>query len=137
VTIISRERFYVSLLNPLAKRQAELSLLTLCMKLTCTGYTDNSTAVYLTAKRFHNELETAGILSVPVLQAGILIAFYELGQAIYPAAYLSVGACARYGLALGLDKYALALDGAEDRPISWNEVEERRRVWWAVLTFDR
>ncbi|KAE9370944.1 hypothetical protein N431DRAFT_468950 [Stipitochalara longipes BDJ] len=139
LTIISKESFFVHLLSPLAERQTELSLLTLCMKLCCASRSDgdSQTILYNTAKRFYHEVEAAGFLSIPVLQSGILIAFYELGQAIYPAAYLTVGACARYGLMLGLDRYLLALEGDSDGPRSWIEVEEKRRVWWAVLIFDR
>jgi hypothetical protein len=76
-------------------------------------------------------------MSIHVLQAGILITFYELGQAIYPAAYLSVGSCARYGLALGIDKLSLIPPSEGDASQAWNEQEESRRVWWAVLIFDR
>lgn len=139
LTIISKESFFVHLLNPLTERQTELSLLTLCMKLCCAARSngDSQTVLYNTAKRFYHEVEAAGFLSIPVLQSGILIAFYELGQAIYPAAYLTVGACARYGLMLGLDRSLLALEGDSDGSRSWTEVEERRRVWWAVLIFDR
>lgn len=93
-------------------------------------------ALYRIAKRFYLETEIAGVQSIYMLQAGILIAFYELGQAIYPAAYLTVGACARYGLALGIDKLSLEPVGDIDGN-SWNEVEEKRRVWWGVLLFDR
>lgn len=139
LTIISKESFFTYLLSPLTKRHTELSLLTLCMKLCCTAPSDGDshTILYNTAKRYYHDAEGAGFLSIPVLQAGLLIAFYEIGQAIYPAAYLSVGACARYGLALGLDKYLLTLDGDGIGRNSWIEVEERRRVWWAVLIFDR
>ncbi|KAH8888148.1 hypothetical protein GQ53DRAFT_872412 [Thozetella sp. PMI_491] len=141
--IIYRQDFFTTLLNPLAQRRTELSLLTLCMKLSCSTPTDrdqgeeSSTAIYRSAKRFYSDVEASSVLSVRVLQAGILIAMYEIGHAIYPAAYLSVGACARYGLALGIDKLGLKLMGDGDGPRIWHEVEEKRRVWWAVLIFDR
>jgi Fungal specific transcription factor domain/Fungal Zn(2)-Cys(6) binuclear cluster domain len=141
--IVSKQGFFAFLLNPITQRQVELSLLTLCMKLCCAAPTDEGgdggtrTALYRTVKRFYNEVEMSGVLSIPVLQAGILIALYELGQAIYPAAYLSVGACARYGLALRLDKLSSASIDNGDVQRPWDEVEERRRVWWAVLMFDR
>lgn len=140
--IISKRGFFTYLLNPLTQRRTELSLLALCMKLSCTAPSDadqdggSRMALYRIAKRFYLEVEIAGVQSIYMLQAGILIAFYELGQAIYPAAYLTVGACARYGLALGIDKLSLEPVGDIDGN-SWNEVEEKRRVWWAVLLFDR
>ena len=72
-----------------------------------------------------------------MLQAAVLIAVYEVGHAIYPAAYLTIGACARYGTMLGIDKLGLDLMGDSLGPLSWIEVEERRRVWWAVVLLDR
>ncbi|CAH0056008.1 unnamed protein product [Clonostachys solani] len=139
--IISKRGFSLHLLNPLARRRTELSLLALCMKLCCTPPDDDAgvaTRLYRAAKQFHFEVETAGTLSIHTLQANILIALYEMAHAIYPAAYLTVGACARQGLALGADK--LPMDGAGDgnsRTSTWQEVEERRRAWWAVLMLDR
>jgi len=141
--IISKQVFYKRLLNPLAGRRTELSLLTLSMKLCCTipadeeGESAVKTSLYDAVKRFHYDVERAGFLSVHVLQAGLLIALYELGQAIYPAAYLTVGACARYGLAMGVNSFAVASSTDGYGLLSWNDIEERRRVWWAVQMFDR
>jgi hypothetical protein len=143
--IVFKKGFFVSLLNPWTQRQTELSLLALCMKLCNTAPSEDDGSnnfLYRTAKRFHHEVETAGILSTHVLQAGLLIALYEMGHAMYPAAYLTVGSCARYGLALGLHKNCNPTLAAEDDlemrvQRSWNEIEENRRVWWAILIFDR
>lgn len=138
--IISKKRF-ATMLNPLSHRPSELSLLVLCMKLCCTpppeDRKDGRTPLYRAAKRFHYDVEAAGVLSIRILQAGLLIALYELGHAIYPAAYLTVGACARYGMALGIDRFGLELMGDTERTAPWLEIEEMRRVWWAVLILDR
>jgi hypothetical protein len=138
--IISKKRFYSFVLNPLSQRGPERSLLVLCMKLCCSprpSEGDARSALYRAAKRFYFEVEASGLLSIHVMQAGLLIAVYEMGQAIYPAAFLTVGACARYGMALGIQ--TLSQDGAGDaaRQRSWLEVEEMRRAWWAVLLLDR
>jgi hypothetical protein len=141
--IVSKRVFYTRLLNPLAGRGTELRLLTLSMKLCCSAPAEEEgeiaaeTSLYDSVKRFFHEVESAGFLSIHVLQAGILIALYELGQAIYPAAYLTVGVCARHGLALGVNKFALASNVDDYGLLSWNEIEDRRRVWWAILIFDR
>ncbi|KAF3060815.1 hypothetical protein CFAM422_010825 [Trichoderma lentiforme] len=116
------------------------------MKLICSqthmptpGDDANNIVAYKRAKQMYFEMETSGNLSLRVLQAGILIALYETGHAIYPAAYLSVGACVRYGIALGIDKLVVESDGAHDRlqMYTQTEVEEQRRVWWALLLLDR
>ncbi|KAI5462017.1 putative fungal-specific transcription factor [Mariannaea sp. PMI_226] len=141
--IVYKRGFFSALLNPMAQRQTEIGLLVLCMKLCSTGPSVHpehgcaDTELYRTAKKFHFAAESTGPLSIYVLQAGILIALYELGQSIYPAAYLTVGACARYGLALGIEKASLTVEHDAQNPQSWNELEEKRRVWWAVVIFDR
>ncbi|RFU77476.1 transcriptional regulatory [Trichoderma arundinaceum] len=136
--IVCRKHFFSAALNPLSPRRAEGTLLALCMKLysTTSVRRDGSqkTALYRTAKRYHSEIEASGLISLHVLQAMIFIALYEIGHAIYPAAYLTVGACARYGVALGLDR---VMTDNSDFNKSWMEVEEKRRSWWGVLALDR
>ncbi len=113
------------------------------MHLCCTAAVGQDAAgcdrddLYRLAKRFYFEVENTGALSIHVLQAAVLIAIYEVGQAIYPAAYLTVGACARYGAALGIDKTCLSQNGDETEPCSWIQFEEKRRVWWSILMLDR
>jgi len=92
------------------------------------------TSAYLTAKCFQGELETADVFTGPALQAALLISLYEIGHAIYPSAYLSVGLCARFANALGIDRSKTC---RRDEQVGWVEVEERNRIWWAVLMIDR
>jgi hypothetical protein len=94
-------------------------------------------ALYHAAKRFHMAVEAVGVLSVHVLQANILTAIYEMGHAIYPAAYISVGTCARYGLALGIDKCVTGPPCESEWARFWVEIEEKRRAWWAIILLDR
>lgn len=90
--------------------------------------------LYYTVKHFNLEVESSSVFSILVLQAGVLIALYELGHAIYPAAFLTIGACARYAHALGIN----VSRGLNSRKVlTLVEVEERRRVWWAIIILDR
>ena len=89
---------------------------------------------YLAAKRFYADVEAAGIYKLQVLQAGILLALYELGHAIYPQAYLSIGTCARFAIAFGFDEKGTRVNNAA---CDWIEHEERKRAWWAILILDR
>jgi hypothetical protein len=112
------------------------------MKLCCLEVLDDEgkerTSLYRLVNNFHSEVESTEGLCLQVLQAGILIAIFEIGDAIYPAAYLTVGACARYGVAMGLDKINQdRMGGDHDHAMSWIEIEERRRAWWGVLILDR
>lgn len=139
--IICKKRFYVDVLNPLSRHRQALMLLALTMKLFFLPVPqeapDGRSAVYRLVKRFHAELEASGDLSIHVLQAAVFIAIYEMEQAIYPSAYLSVGACARYGIAMGLNK-ALKRKG-DGHPLGRSvlDLEQQRRVWWAILILDR
>ena len=88
----------------------------------------------MTAKQFYVQVERSCTFSLLVLQAGLLIALYEVGHGIYPAAFLSVGACARYAQALGIKSNGSM---SAKRVLSLVEVEEHRRVWWAIVILDR
>ena len=136
--IISKKRFYDLHLHPSSPPRADLSLLFLCMKLIISLPPEDTKnpqiPIYFAAKQFYLEVETAGIVSIHVLQAGLLISLYELGHAIYPSAFLSIGACARYAYALGIDGNATS---QVSKPFTWVEQEERRRVWWAIVILDR
>jgi len=92
------------------------------------------TAAYLASKHLYLELEIQGILSLQVLQAGILIALFELGHAIFPSAAVSVEACVRFGYDLGINWDAKF---PEKKPFEWADREEQNRVWWAVVILDR
>ncbi|KAL7907871.1 N-terminal binuclear Zn cluster-containing/DNA binding domain-containing protein [Trichoderma velutinum] len=134
MSIISKPHFCANLLNRLTYKRAELFLLVLSMKLSYSRIKTWNTPLYETVKLFQFKVEASGVLSTLVLQASILIALYELGHGIYPAAYLSVGSCARYATALGIDKSILSSSAIHDQ---WIEEEESRRMWWAILVLDR
>lgn len=92
------------------------------------------TELHLAAKQGFLNLEMAGVLSVECLEAGLLISLYEINHAIYPSAFLSVGACTRYGQAMGFGgPNALKLRP----PYNRSELEGSRRLWWAVVLLDR
>jgi hypothetical protein len=91
--------------------------------------------LYIAAKYFHYELELAGISTFTRLQASLLITVYELGHAILPAAYVSIGGCARQGIVLGIhDRQAPQL---LRKSRNWLDWEERLRAWWLVVILDR
>lgn len=62
------------------------------------------------------------------------MALYELGHGIYLATFLIIGSCARYVYALGIN---VSQSVSTKRVITLVEVEERRRVWWALVVLDR
>lgn len=138
--ILDEERFRARL-SGIAPTElpADISLLLLCMRLVASTPSDlpgngARTDIYLTAKQGFLNLEMAGVMSVECLEAGLLVSLYEINHAIYPSAFLSVGACTRYGQAMGFGGLnTLKLR----RPYNRSELEESRRLWWAIILLDR
>lgn len=104
--IVSHKRMTRNMANPMWEGGPDLALLFLCMKLIIStppdGLEASQNPLYLSAKRFIALLEAAGSVSLHVLQANLLVTWYEYGQAIYPAAFMSAGWCVRYGNMLGI-----------------------------------
>ena len=133
---ISKKRFYDLYLQPSFHTQPDVVLLLLALKLITTFPPVDSrspcTALFHAVKHFYVEAE--GTLSILVLQAGLLVSLYELGHGIYPAAFLSIGTCARYAHALGINVNRMV---PTRKVLTLVEVEERRRVWWTIIILDR
>lgn len=114
----------------------DTALLLLSMKLILEVPADNDAErshLYLIAKQFCYTLD--GLYTLTKLQATLIIAVYELGHAIFPAAYTSIGTCASHGITLGLhNKLAPQM---LQTPRSWVDWEERQRAWWYVVILDR
>lgn len=60
--------------------------------------------LYARVKRCYSFVESLGIITPRVLQAALLIGYWEVGSGVYPAAYLSAALCARLGHALGIHR---------------------------------
>ena len=110
--IISQKRLMLNMNSPLWEAGPDLALLFLCMKLIISRPFDVESAhtpLYTSVKRFLALMEASGMISLFVLQAGLLVTWYEYGQAIYPAAYMSAGWCVRYGNLLGINNHSESL----------------------------
>ena len=138
---ISKKRMELTLSSPALELSVELALLLLGMKLVIQVPSGGSQSIrsplYSLTKRFFATVESSGLISCQTLQASILISAYEIGHAIYPAAYLSAGHSARLGHALGLNDRKHAPQVFRKRIGAWAEVEETKRTWWVVMLLDR
>jgi Fungal specific transcription factor domain len=136
--IISKRQFYERHLSPLVAPKPDVLLLCLCMKIFAwvpsRNANDPQTPDYLSAKKLIVEIETAGVLTLQLLQASLLVAIYELGHGIYPSCHITIGACATRGIALDLER---ELTEDTTSRYTWIEQEERRRVWWAIIIIER
>jgi len=138
---ISKKRMELALSNPGLELSLEFALLLLAMKLIIQipsrGSQSARSPLYALTKQFFTMVESSGIMSCQTLQANILISAYEIGHAIYPAAYFTTGHSARLGHALGFNDRNNAPQIHKRKASAWAEVEEIRRTWWAVMLLDR
>jgi hypothetical protein len=138
--IISKARFYdVYLRDGVHHNKADVALFLLALRLIISTPTqDPRLGIYDWTKNLYQKVEGSGTPSILILQAKIFIALYELGHGLYPNAYMSIGACARYLYVLGINgTSSRKVNMNPPRPTSMIEVEERRRAWWAVVVLDR
>lgn len=135
--MVSRKR----LLNELSSDPAEvdgcLAVFLLCIKAfnTKDGECARNSSWYLLARSLCSEAESAGFVSLRLVQALVLLTVYELSHAIYPCAYSTLGRASRLGILLGLHdrKNNQLFKPAE----TWTLREEQRRTWWAIFLLDR
>ena len=138
MTILSRKRFLDRLPTLLTGAKADYIALCLSMHLIQekpSGYAQGmQTPLYVLLKNIMSMFTAAGVSSLDVVQCWVLIVFYELGHAIYPACSMSLAACAKLARWIGLHREQEILADSE---IATVQSEERKRVWWAVLNLDR
>lgn len=136
IPFLSKKRFTERVINPLGATQTENTLLIASMKLVAETVleSDPRTSLYNSVKTTFLRLEILGILEFRILQAMILLTLYEIGHGIYPAAYMTIGNCIRYGSALEVD---LAIENTTTGSFNAVDLEERRRSWWSILLLDR
>ena len=119
--------------------RADFALLVLSMNLIQTIPADSQGAtqdpLYMAAKEFSAKLKMLGVYGLYPLQASLLIAAYEMAHGIFPAAYISMGNCVTLAMAMGIDNHNSPQ--ILEPPRTWIDWEERQRVWWLVVIFDR
>jgi hypothetical protein len=93
-------------------------------------------SVYATIKGHISLLEATDSLSLEFVQARLLLCLFEMDHGLYPAASISIGACARSARALGLqnkwNQITVYLDDCARQ-----RAEEEKRVWWEIVNLDR
>ncbi|RNJ54797.1 hypothetical protein D7B24_009413 [Verticillium nonalfalfae] len=89
-------------------------------------------AVYQLAKACCTSMERDRFISLRLVQCLTLIAVYELGHAIFPEAYVTIGHASRLGGMIGLHNKTLAqqLFVTAD---TWTCGEEQRRTWYVNI----
>ncbi|KAH7305305.1 fungal-specific transcription factor domain-containing protein [Stachybotrys elegans] len=133
---LSRRLFMERVISPLGPVRPENTLLIAAMKLVADPKPDMGprTAAYKAIKSGLFQAELSGLVDFKIFQALVLLSLYEIGHAILPDAYMTVGYCLRYGSVLGLGR---SVQGDSKDTIGDVDQEERRRAWWAILLLDR
>ncbi|KAI5467616.1 hypothetical protein BGZ63DRAFT_419312 [Mariannaea sp. PMI_226] len=138
---VSRKRLKQGIQANDLKEASGLALLLLCMKLASEqpdphGSSSADSALYKAAKSYLVTVEELSPASLHLFQSLVLIALYELGHGIFPAAYLTVGRAARLGILRGYHDRKNATQ-LFTTPPSWTYWEEERRTWWAASILER
>ncbi|RFU25158.1 hypothetical protein B7463_g11180, partial [Scytalidium lignicola] len=90
----------------LREQPADFMLLLLCMRVIVADpaveKVTMKNSLYRLAKRFYSALEDVETVTLRMLQSLILLALYEIGHGILPAAYFTVGNAARMAQMMGI-----------------------------------
>lgn len=138
--VLSESNYYVRLPNAFTGPCAEFSLLSLSMALIVSIPLEKETresfsSLYMLVKSSIAIVEAANIHSLEVVQSRLLVTLYEVGHAIEPAAFMSLGTTARAAVAIGLNQ---KLDSSESViGQKYCTTELGLRVWWAIVMVDR
>ncbi|KAK4947863.1 hypothetical protein LTR10_013371 [Elasticomyces elasticus] len=100
---------------------------------------------YLRARKYMDadEIEGRGqgVVTLAHAQATAYIATYEMNKMYFPRAWLNVGRAVRLCQMMNLhrldDPTKIDVKETLSSPMNWLELEERRRVFWAVFVQDR
>jgi hypothetical protein len=95
-----------------------------------------SNSAYLRVKHYSFAAEAGGAITIRLIQTIALLALYEFGHGIYPAAYLTIGQAVRLATMVGLQSQKQAKQLFVDAD-TWTLCEEQRRTWWTILMLDR
>lgn len=93
--------------------------------------------LYLTVKSCFAKTQAVLTTTIPLLQAGVLIAAYEYATRRAETAYVSIENCAIMANVLGLGRNQL--QGDEDRPDPESTMKcfEESNVWWSIIVIER
>ena len=91
--------------------------------------------VYSVLKSTHCNLHSTNAQLIPIIQAGLLIALYEQGQALHRTSYMTIGAAVRLAQVAGFHK-SINID-LDNAPVPRATLEQQRHVWWTAVLLER
>ena len=90
--------------------------------------------LYSVVKSCHTIFQSSAP-SLDVIRAGILLSIYEHGQSLDQACYLTIGACARMGYAMGL--HQTLSEKPPSNPVDLVSFATKRHIWWTIIITER
>ncbi|PKK52021.1 hypothetical protein CI102_2190, partial [Trichoderma harzianum] len=106
-------------------------------------YDSHASSLYERARKYaeEDEMKDQGehFISVAHVQTWLLLATFESNTMLFTRASVSLAKTMRLSQMMGLDRLDGASDGARvvlPPPVSWCELEERRRVFWGAFAID-
>ncbi|KPM44063.1 hypothetical protein AK830_g2441 [Neonectria ditissima] len=153
IPFISRRRFQSSLTTLGAPPSAGSSVLLLCLGLITSspkkgwGTGDPGTApdsrlsghrsLHLATKALFSQVQACFSPSVPLIQAGLLLALYEYAHGRPDDAFASIAGCARMGYAAHLHRGKPTRTGESIDSDALVEAEEAANTWWGLIIYER
>ena len=140
IPILSKRRFYERLPAVWSQNGHDFIMLICSMHLIThiplsSELEHTASSLYNLVRRLFALVDSMGIVSVELVQSKLLIALFEMAHGLQSAAYMSIGACARMGVLLGINK--LTGQRALESENNWVQREEESRTWWAIIITDR
>lgn len=153
--VISRTRFYNSLTTLGAAPAADFSVLLLTICLTtyapALGYQSGHGAtrsveqqsLYLTARSLLAQVQVSCSPSVPLIQAGLLLAVYEYTHGRPDDAFVTIAGSARMAYAVRIharDRYQTQMVHTAGHNMNADllvQAEEAANTWWGIVIFER
>lgn len=148
VPIIHRGRYLAAMSLPATSRLRPPVCLSYAIWCLAASVSENYSAItehfYHRARKYMDVDEIAsrgqGVVTLAHAQTAAFLATFETRMLYFPRAWLSVGKGVRLCQMMNLHRLdGTGLDTREMLPtsLSWVELEERRRVFWAVFVQDR
>lgn len=136
--VVSEERLLHGFAGIFTPTASSLMALSLCMRLLldCSSSSSDmamASTPYILAKSIITFVEASHGPNLDTIQSQLLIAFYEIGHGIFPAASLTIALCAKAARNIGITKRLFSKDNSRRD----SAAEENLRTWWAIHNLDR
>lgn len=141
LSFISEEEFWPYFFSSRSSTDPEFTALLLSIYLIASPPTRDSTEeesvefIYSITKSSWSQLQATSKSSVFLIQAGLLLATYENGQALQEASRSSMNACVTMGHSMKLHlsvKKSIIFDSDSQAGLN-----TQRRLWWAIVILER